>query len=150
MNDMVNHPPHYNSHPSGIEAIEVAELMPYCLGNVWKYVFRAGKKWDDIQDLKKAQWYLARSIEQPEWIYQTRLPSPSLAIAMSRDVDRVVRAEPDHIKGLCLRNIGLMAVEHDRERFEQKANNAFVAIDNYIKALEKTNGVVESGEEPKS
>lgn len=64
--DPVNHPPHYNSHPSGIEAIEVCEHFPFSIGNVIKYLWRAGLKNDAIEDLKKARWYLDREILKRE------------------------------------------------------------------------------------
>jgi hypothetical protein len=38
----------------------------FCEGNVIKYVTRAGKKGDRLEDLKKAQEYLRRMIEQEE------------------------------------------------------------------------------------
>jgi transcriptional regulator with XRE-family HTH domain len=60
--DPVNHPPHYKS--GGIETIDFIEAkdLNYRLGNVVKYVSRAGKKGDPIQDLEKAAWYLQREI----------------------------------------------------------------------------------------
>lgn len=60
--DMVNHPPHYTSHPSGVEAITVCEHMNFCLGNAMKYIWRAGLKGDALEDLEKARWYLDREI----------------------------------------------------------------------------------------
>ena len=67
MTDMINHPKHYNR---GIEAITVIESwqLDYCLGNVVKYICRSGIKdpTKDIEDLKKAAWYLNRRIEQLE------------------------------------------------------------------------------------
>lgn len=62
--EKVNHPKHYNSHPSGVEAIEIVEHMPFNLGNAVKYLYRAGLKEDaaDIVDLKKAAWYLRREV----------------------------------------------------------------------------------------
>ncbi len=65
MTDTVNHPPHYNSHESGVEAIDICEHMNFCVGNAVKYVWRAGQKGDRIEDLKKARWYLARERERP-------------------------------------------------------------------------------------
>ena len=62
MSDNVNHPPHYTSHPSGIECIEVAEHMGYSLGNVIKYVWRADLKGNAVEDLRKAEFYLRREI----------------------------------------------------------------------------------------
>lgn len=62
--DPVNHPPHYKAHPSGVECIQITEHMNFCLGNVVKYVWRVGLKEgvDELQDLKKARWYLDREI----------------------------------------------------------------------------------------
>lgn len=62
--DSVNHPSHYQSD-SGLEAIDVIEaffMRNYFLGNVFKYIARAGKKGDRLEDLKKARWYLDREI----------------------------------------------------------------------------------------
>lgn len=60
--DLVNHPPHYTSHPSGIECIQIAEHMNFCLGNALKYIWRAGLKGNELEDLEKAIWYLDREI----------------------------------------------------------------------------------------
>ena len=60
--DSVNHPAHYTSHPAGIETILITEHMGFCLGNVIKYVMRAPYKGSQIEDLKKARWYLDREI----------------------------------------------------------------------------------------
>lgn len=61
--EMINHPSHYTD--GGIETIDFIEAkkLPYHLGNVVKYISRAGKKDNELQDLKKAQWYLNRYIE---------------------------------------------------------------------------------------
>ena len=60
--DMVNHPPHYTVHPSGVECIQITEHMGFCLGNAMKYIWRADEKGKDIQDLEKARWYIDREI----------------------------------------------------------------------------------------
>ncbi|MFC0281586.1 DUF3310 domain-containing protein [Falsigemmobacter intermedius] len=62
MSDPVNHPPHYRSHPSGVECIQITEYMNYCLGNAVKYIWRADLKNDAIEDLEKAAWYIQRDI----------------------------------------------------------------------------------------
>ena len=62
--DVVNHPKHYTSNPSGIECIQVTENFNFNLGNVIKYVWRSGLKDDALQDLEKARWYLNREIER--------------------------------------------------------------------------------------
>lgn len=64
--DMVNHPPHYTA--GGIETIDFIEAkqLGYNLGNVVKYVSRSTLKGDQLENLKKAQWYLNREIKQLE------------------------------------------------------------------------------------
>ena len=61
--DMVNHPQHYTA--GGIETIDFIEAkqLNYHLGQVIKYVTRAEYKNNFLEDLKKAQWYLNREIE---------------------------------------------------------------------------------------
>lgn len=62
--DKVNYPKHYKSHPSGIECIEIVRHMNFNRGNAIKYIWRAGKKEDEIYDLAKAIWYLKDEIER--------------------------------------------------------------------------------------
>lgn len=65
-NDDINHPSHYTQ--GDIEVIDYIEdkKLGYRLGNVVKYVSRAGHKDDAIKDLKKARWYLNREIAKRE------------------------------------------------------------------------------------
>lgn len=66
--EAVNSPAHYND--GKIEVIDFIEdkKLGFCLGNVVKYVARAGKKdpEKEIEDLKKAKWYLERRIKELE------------------------------------------------------------------------------------
>ena len=62
--DPVDHPAHYTSH--GVECIDIAETMSFCLGNALKYIWRAGLKGDLVEDLRKARWYLDREIARLE------------------------------------------------------------------------------------
>ncbi len=66
--DNVNHPTHYGGADNTYEAIKVIEAwnLDFCLGNVVKYISRAGKKEGNslIQDLEKAKWYLERRIQE--------------------------------------------------------------------------------------
>lgn len=83
MPDMVNHPSHYTSDPSGVECITVTRHRNFNVGNAIKYLWRAGMKKPDpktvpgaaismmkaepekeIEDLKKARWYIADEIER--------------------------------------------------------------------------------------
>ena len=63
---MVNSPKHYTWHPSGIEVIQITEHMNFCLGNAIKYIMRSDHKGKQIEDLKKAIWYIGREIERIE------------------------------------------------------------------------------------
>lgn len=63
--DLVNHPPHYTSHPSGVECIDIIENLPCNPANVVKYVWRQGLGKDSDSDPKahpinKARWYKER------------------------------------------------------------------------------------------
>lgn len=64
--DPVNHPPHYTSDPSGVEVIQITRHQNFNLGNVIKYVLRAPYKDNQIEDLKKARWYLDDEIKRLE------------------------------------------------------------------------------------
>lgn len=63
--DLINHPPHYLK--GGLEAIDVitAWELNFCLGNVIKYICRAGNKQDEqvSKDLAKAKFYLDRHVK---------------------------------------------------------------------------------------
>jgi len=67
---MVNHPNHYGGEDNTYEAIKVIEAwdLDFHIGNTVKYISRAGKKGTDkeLQDLKKALWYLERKIKNLE------------------------------------------------------------------------------------
>lgn len=64
--DWVNSPAHYTDHPTGIECIDIVEHMPFNRGAAIKYIWRAGKKHDVIEDLKKAKWFIEREIQRIE------------------------------------------------------------------------------------
>jgi hypothetical protein len=62
--ETVDHPAHYGGADNPYEAIKVIEAweLGFCLGNAVKYISRAGKKGDVLEDLRKARWYLDREI----------------------------------------------------------------------------------------
>lgn len=70
--DMVNHPPHYTQHPSGVECIDITRHYCFSIGNAIKYLWRAGLKKDasledkqkEIEDLEKAIFYIKDRIKQ--------------------------------------------------------------------------------------
>lgn len=61
--DAICHPKHYTTDDCGVEAIEITSLLPACISNAVKYVWRCGKKDEDLQELKKALWYINYSID---------------------------------------------------------------------------------------
>jgi hypothetical protein len=65
-NEAVNHPNHYGGENNPLEVINIIEHyeLGFHLGNVVKYVLRAGKKGNRTEDLKKALWYLEREIKK--------------------------------------------------------------------------------------
>lgn len=71
-NDSVNHPSYYTSHPSGIECIDITRHYCFSIGNAIKYLWRAGLKKEmgledkekEIEDLRKAIWYINDRIKQ--------------------------------------------------------------------------------------
>ena len=69
--EMVNHPKHYQfGENNEYEAIKVIDAWgldnDFYLGNAVKYLSRAGKKDNTVQDLKKAIWYIEKKIEKLE------------------------------------------------------------------------------------
>ena len=78
MSDLVNHPDHYRSQ-GGLEAINVIESfsLNFHLGNAVKYILRAGKKDNEIQDLRKAVWYLKRHLTTLEQLYGQEMDTES-------------------------------------------------------------------------
>jgi len=63
MSDSVNHPEQYNRVP-GIECIDVVRHFNFNRGNAIKYIWRAGAKGDEIEDLRKAIWYIEDEIKR--------------------------------------------------------------------------------------
>lgn len=73
MDNLVDHPSHYTwlKDKCGIEVIDITRHLDFDLGNAIKYILRSGHKSEqgmsdnqkEIQDLKKAVWYLNDKIK---------------------------------------------------------------------------------------
>ena len=68
--DNVNHPKHYET--GNFECIDVMvetqgvdAVKSFCLCNAFKYIYRTSRK-NGLEDVKKAQWYLAKYVELEE------------------------------------------------------------------------------------
>ena len=85
MNDPVNHPKHYISHPSGVECIEVTEHFNFNKGNAIKYIWRSADKGKEVEDLRKARWYIDREI--------ARILNDSNAISLDEELSFMKRTK---------------------------------------------------------
>ncbi|HLP67795.1 MAG TPA: hypothetical protein VK181_09775 [Rhizobium sp.] len=74
--DNVDRPQHYNSHPSGIQPVEIAEHMVLTLGTAFIYGWRYNMKGTPLEDLRKMRWWLLRQQE-----HNAQLPWPSASQA---------------------------------------------------------------------
>lgn len=96
MSDPVNHPSHYHSaylHSAcgkPIECIDIVRHMNFDIGSVVKYVWRAGKKDDEIEDLEKAVWYLQDRIAE-----LIRVRQEALLAEKARPVSTTFEEETD-------------------------------------------------------
>jgi hypothetical protein len=69
--DRIN-PDYYKSHPSGVQCIDITRHYCFSIGNAIKYLWRAGLKTEEglqdrekeIEDLRKAIWYINDRIDQ--------------------------------------------------------------------------------------
>jgi hypothetical protein len=118
--DPVEKPKHYNVHPSGIECIELIELMRFSPGNVIKYVWRSGQKEALLlQDYRKAEWYLKRTIEhdkQTEDSFGLSHVGPNLVRRRQELVERIAPHHPEHLANM-LRCI--VSAESETSRFRR-------------------------------
>ncbi len=71
MEETVNHPSHYMTHP--MECIDemvvvfgIDAVIDFCICNAWKYRYRAGSKDNAEQDLAKSDWYIKKAQELKE------------------------------------------------------------------------------------
>ena len=83
-------PDHYKGNR--FEAIDIIEdyELGFNLGNVIKYVLRAGKKNDKLEDFKKAEWYIKREIELMERVNRTDAMTEQIK-AMTEEFRQAVR-----------------------------------------------------------
>ena len=100
MIEAVNHPAHYGGD-SQFETIKVLEawLTPeqrrgFNLGNAIKYISRAGKKGDSLEDLRKARWYLDREIGQADELKPLVLALADRVHKQSELLSRKAEAKP--------------------------------------------------------
>lgn len=105
----VTNPPHYRSHPSGLECIEVTEHLRFCLGNVVKYIWREAHKGGDV-DRAKALWYARRALGS--WGAEA---TPEDANRLVKDIMRILSDLKPGAVGICVAfEVDAIAGEHTR------------------------------------
>ncbi len=62
--DLVSHPSHYTSHPSGVECKDIVQHFNFNKGGAIKYIWRSSHKGTEIQDLMKAMKLLEFEIDR--------------------------------------------------------------------------------------
>jgi hypothetical protein len=100
--ERVHHPKHYNSHPSGIEAIVLCEHLGFNVGNAVKYMVRQGIKPNASthEDLAKARFYLARAAAMP-WSFGM-VGTFDNVLFVKNTMKRIVQATPTTVLGVVL------------------------------------------------
>lgn len=133
--DIINKARHYNSHPSGVECIELAERLPFNTGNAFKYVFRCGDKGNPRQDLEKALYYVKREAQHLKNLIRWRTTA---------EVEKMWVDE--HFTATDLGNLEkIVRAEHDfwTRSVYQRLFRHNVRITAYIKELELAVGDIE-------
>ena len=122
--DNVNHPSHYNDHPSKVETIEIARELPFDLGNAWKYLMRFRYKGKLVEDIAKAVWYLndyfnnmynkegehAKAIKQQMYLNNEQFEDDLQRNKVTAMMLRVIDAEKDEYVRAALEMIATIAV----------------------------------------
>ena len=136
MNDPVNHPKHYTSHPSGLECIVFSRHMGFALGNAFKYLWRAGIKdpAKEREDLRKALWYLNDFLNG----YPEDVETPAIPPAVQSDWHKFVIpvSKSNDPVFLVQQHVYELHVTRDKD----EAWKAWIKLDAYIRHLESEHG----------
>lgn len=108
----VEHPQHYNAHPSGVEAIDVIEHLTGNIFNTVKYVWRADHKGKTVEDIEKALWYIKREL------FRNVTEIPTVPQHVFEKTNKYVAAETDKLRA----SIVFMSVDAHRELPTYKEN----------------------------
>ena len=103
-NDPVSHPVHYAQYPH--EVIELTEHLGFCLGNAVKYILRAPFKGNELQDLKKARWYIERIVNSGDGFASEILINEEDFEAFHELVDTYKNEIVEHLVGAAMEENG--------------------------------------------
>lgn len=95
--ERVDHPRHYNQHPSNVETIEVIEHLPGNLSNAVKHIWRCGLKQTEtpLRDLQAAKWYTEREIRRIDLYELEGEPKPKTDVVWRSLARLVIAAEQE-------------------------------------------------------
>jgi len=86
--NLVNHPKHYNEHPSGVECIEIKRYLVSSISDAFKYIWRHSLKGNSTQDLNKSIWYILDDRENGNFVDRVEF---NAVISF----EKVIRSEPN-------------------------------------------------------
>jgi hypothetical protein len=124
----IDHPSHYNGHPSGVEAIEVCRHMSFNLGSAFKYLYRLHDKETPYKNASKALWYVQDEIRNTGMLMRAmylaiwKLHQEKIKIDVP--MGTILACEPDPLVRECLRNIYLA----DQTRVMEFARDAIEGL----------------------
>jgi hypothetical protein len=139
--EFVNHPKHYNTHKSGVEAIDLCEVLSFNVGSAFKYVYRRDDKLTPVQDLQKAVWYIEREIARvaplnniPERFRKDWISCPDWTVDHDSLAERVIKAESTvHARNF----YSAILQPEDLYYYGEALKRGLVALNALIKSYEK-------------
>lgn len=149
MAEHVNHPKHYNGREDGVECIEIVRHYTFDIGCAIKYLWRAGLKAEmgmpniekEIEDLKKAQWYIMDYLHSGHKDEMEKFVDDDLYLATGRCVKELVAPYGKHV-ARAIRNLLYVGIIHDSIvvsifDWRERLGEAVVAVLERIKELEE-------------
>lgn len=136
MNDPVNHPAHYTTGKIEVIDFITDKKLDFCRGNAVKYIVRAGLKdpAKEIEDLKKARWYLDHYIQMKE--KELNAGDPDGDEYAKRIKDALIKYRNETISNS--KNVGGYV---DRDCFAEIINTDDCCIVNQMKPLQEASDV---------
>jgi len=145
----VNHPKHYNSHPKGIECIDIIRHYVCDIANAIKYLWRAGLKVEmgmediekEIEDMEKALWYIKDYKTFPQHRILGIAATPALRYLTGYGIDDVTSGYEKRIAAAIggLLRVGIISGHsvYAVEEWEYWLDNATNAIQERILELQQ-------------
>lgn len=134
---LIDEPPHYTGHPSGVECVEIAGWFTGNLAAVIKYVWRRGQKGPVVDDLEKAKAYLGKELDRLKGRSAPHFYAPP---SLRQNIEKVVDFSIDDLLNLVLTKL------HENTGFSSQRDNLkhlIECIDQEIK-LEQAGPVVQN------